>query len=112
MKDSTANETTKAIITFLNLNGFFVWRNNTHGVYDVEKQVFRKLDYQKKGVSDIVGFRKEDAKFIAVEVKTKNDRVSDEQHHFLMNVKQHNGFAFIAYSFDDFLDKYQTRFQR
>jgi hypothetical protein len=104
-----ANDTTTAIITYLNYNGFHVWRNNTHGVYDVKKQVFRKLQYQQRGVSDIIGYRKEDAKFIAIEVKIGTDRLSEEQEGFLIGLKESTGISMVAHSFDDFLTRWEYK---
>lgn len=49
-----ANSTTTAIILYLNYNGWYVSRINTHGVYDVVKQVYRKVHGQAKSVPDIV----------------------------------------------------------
>lgn len=104
-----ANDTTNAIITFLNYNGFHVWRNNTHGVYDVKKQFFRKLQYQQRGVSDIIGYRKSDAKFIAIEVKIGTDRLSEEQEGFLIGLKESTGISMVANSFEDFLKRWEYR---
>ncbi|MBC7407976.1 MAG: VRR-NUC domain-containing protein [Arcicella sp.] len=104
-----ANSTTTSIITYLNYNGFHVWRNNTHGVYDVKKQVFRKLQYQQRGVSDIIGYRKKDAKFIAIEVKIGTDTMSEEQEGFLIGLKESTGISMVAQSFDDFLKRWEYR---
>ena len=102
-------DTIKAIITFLEMSGFHVWRNNTYGLYDVKKQAFRRLQYQQKGVADIIGFRKSDAKFIAIEVKIGKDFLKTEQISFLDTLKKAEGLVFIAHSFDDFHEKFKRK---
>jgi hypothetical protein len=49
----------------------------------------------RRGVSDIIGWMK-DGKFLAVEVKTITDFLSDEQKDFLNDVKKAGGVALIA----------------
>ncbi len=112
MFETTTNETTGVIITYLNLAGWHVWRNNTHGVYDQQKQAYRRLSYQQKGVADIIGFHRITGLFIAVEIKTGSDTLSDDQTQFLNQVKSSNGLAFVAHTFDDFLTKYERRIQK
>ena len=91
-KPSRANELTKAVISYLNSTGFFVWRNNTTGVYDVKKQVFRK-NHGLNGVSDIIGIQKKTGRFIAVEIKAGKDKLSPQQEYFLNRVKKSGGLA-------------------
>jgi penicillin-binding protein-related factor A (putative recombinase) len=110
--ENSTNETTGTIITYLNLAGWHVWRNNTHGVYDQQKQAYRRLSYQQKGVADIIGFHRLTGVFIAVEVKTGNDTLSADQIQFLNQVKGAKGLAFVAHTFDDFLTKYERRIQK
>lgn len=102
-------DTIASIVTYLNYSGWHCWRNNTYGIYDQAKQVYRKLQYQQKGVADIIGFHKQTAQFIAIEIKIGTDTTSPEQEEFLTQLKTSNGFAFIAHSFDDFLTKYERR---
>lgn len=102
-----ANDTTTAIISFLNYNGCVVRRINTHGVYDAKKQIYRKLPGQAKGTSDIIGMQKGTGRFIAIEIKIGNDRLSPEQHGFLNDVSEGGGIAMIAKSFDDFLKRWE-----
>ena len=49
---SKANDLTKSIVTFLNLSGWKVWRQNNVGIFDTKKNVFRSGN-NLKGVSDI-----------------------------------------------------------
>lgn len=102
-KTNHTNDLTNAIILFLSHNGFKVWRNNTVGVFDPQKQVFRKNKNTLKGVPDIIGFRKIDGKFIGVEIKTGSDKLSIEQNEFLTDLKKSGGIAIVAKTIDDFL---------
>lgn len=99
------NNTTTAIVDFLNLKGHFVWRNNTTGIYDPIKKVFRKNKNAKNGVSDVLGVLKSGT-FIAVEVKTGNDILSEDQIEFLAEVIARNGVAMVVKTFDDFIKEY------
>jgi hypothetical protein len=110
--EDNTSKTTGAIIYYLNNNGWFVWRNNTYGVWDRQKAHYRALQFQQKGVADVIGFRKSDSLFIAIEIKTNTDAPSREQLGFLDEVKKSNGFAMIAKNFEDFLEKYESRFSR
>lgn len=110
--DANEADTIAAIVTYLNLSGWHVWRNNTYGIYDQAKQAYRRLQYQQKGVADIIGFHKATAQFIAIEIKIGADTLSDEQIQFLNQVKKSNGMPFVAHSFDDFLSKYERRLQK
>jgi hypothetical protein len=104
---SKTNETTKAIIRHLSLSGFKAWRNNTIGVYDPVRQVFRKNPHQLNGVPDIIGFSRYTAKFIAVEVKTGRDRASDAQKAFLGELAKAGGIAMIVKDYDDFIQQFK-----
>lgn len=90
------------ILTTLNLCGVFSWRNNTSGFFDTKKKMFRKAHDQLNGVSDILGIFP-DGKFLAIEIKTVNDKLSIEQLDFLENIKKKNGISIVARSVDDVL---------
>jgi len=83
MPESTANQITAAAILWLNLNGFKAWRNNSNGVWDPVKKVFRKNKAILKGVSDVCGFCKTTGRALFIEVKAGRDKLSPEQTVFL-----------------------------
>lgn len=103
-KTGSANELTKAILRYLNLNGFFCWRNNTTGIYDPTKQSFRK-NAGLNGVSDILGIEKKTGRFLAIEVKHGKDELRYEQVAFLSEIERAGGIAIVACSIDDVIDK-------
>lgn len=98
-----ANELTKAILSWLMLNDFYAWRNNTTGIYDERKGAWRK-NAGVNGISDILGVQKGTGRLLAVEVKFGKDKTSDEQDQFLGNIKQYNGIAIVARSLSDVID--------
>ena len=50
----------------------------------------------KRGQSDVIGFRNKDCVMVACEVKTINDRLSDDQIKFLNQIKKAGGIALLA----------------
>ena len=61
----STNELTQSVIKYMTVRGFKVWRQNNGGVYDPTKRVFRK-NSSTPGISDVIGFRKKDALFVAL----------------------------------------------
>lgn len=103
----SANTITKAIVTYLNLNNCYVWRQNNVGIYDQKTGRYRRNPNNKKGVADIIGI-KSDGTFIAIEVKYGKDKLSQDQKIFLENIDNHNGEHYVVKSFDDFLEQYEN----
>jgi hypothetical protein len=97
------NETTKAILTYLNHKGYKAWRNNNNAVYSVKQQSFRKNPTALKGVSDILGFNKSTGLIIAIEIKTGKDKASPEQELFINDVNASGGIGLFVKTFDEFL---------
>lgn len=100
------NQTTQAIIRYLNYNGFVVWRNHNGAVYDPKREVFRKNPTSLKGVFDIIGFRESDGKHIEIEVKTGRDKMSEEQLWHLTKLKSSNCICLVVKDYYDFEKQY------
>ena len=62
-----ASDITGAILAFLTHHGYTVWRQNTTGIYDPAKARWRVNPQGRRGVPDIIGFRKRDGLFIGDE---------------------------------------------
>lgn len=94
----------RQIIQYLKLQGIFCWVNVSTGIYDPTIGKFRKLNGYGmiKGSSDILGCFK--SKLLAIEVKTKNGKVSSEQEFFLSEVNRNGGIGFVARSIDDVIE--------
>jgi Holliday junction resolvase len=97
------NSLTRSIIQYLDMQGFEVWRQNTTGVYDPQKKIFRKNFAQRKGIPDIIGYRRLDGKFIAIEVKTGKDTLSFEQKMFLEDLRRSGGIALVIRTLEELL---------
>lgn len=84
------------ILTWLTQRKIFVWRNNSVGVYDPVKRLYRKnmSKFSLNGTSDILGII--EGKLLAIEVKSETGRVSDAQKKFLNEVNAQGGVAFVA----------------
>lgn len=99
------NSITNAIISFLNLNRHFVWRNNNGGIFDPTRKTFRSF-HSIKGAPDITGLTP-DGYFIGIEVKgTKGDKQRAEQKEFQINIERRKGIYLLVRSFDDFYKQY------
>ena len=106
---SKANSLTRSIVTFLNLSGWKVWRQNNVGIYDLKIQRYRKNPNNLKGVPDVIGFHKDTARFIGVEVKVGKDTISGPQRAFLQELTDSGGIAIVARNFDDFKKEFEIK---
>lgn len=89
------------IINFLRIIGIFCWKNQSVGIFDPKKKVFRRSNNinHLRGVSDILGIV--NGRFLAVEVKSEKGRLTIEQKAFLQNIRAQGGIAFEARSLSD-----------
>jgi hypothetical protein len=99
-KQSKTGAVTQAIINYLSMVGWFVWRNNTGGVWDPDKKIFRKNKNIKAGVPDIQGIDWL-GRSISIEVKGSGDRCSADQTLFAVEAIARGAFYCIATNVDD-----------
>lgn len=95
-------EIQREIMEFLRYLGIECWVNKTTGFYDTKKKFFRKNNdpYAINGVPDILGWI--DTKFLAIEVKSKNGKLSEDQKRFIDKVQATgHHIAFVARSIED-----------
>ena len=118
--DKTANGLTKAIIAWINLNGYQAERISTTGRWiDNSKVVTDVLGNRKKigsgkyikgtgtnGSADISATIK--GKSIKIEVKIGKDKQSEAQIKYQQMIEKAGGIYFIAKNFDNFYDFYIT----
>lgn len=107
----TANQATRQILNYLNLAGFYAWRNNNNAVWDEKKQIFRKGSVEK-GIPDILGFEKATGKMIAVEVKAGKDKPSPEQLRFIAALEKSGGLACFASCAGDVVEYLEKKMQK
>lgn len=81
----------------------FFWVSDRVGIYNVKRGAFmaNRDPYRIKGVSDILGIFKPSGRFLAIEVKTRTGRVSEEQKAFIANINSAGGVAFVARNVED-----------
>ena len=89
-----------AVLRYLERRGFFAW-NNPSGAVRIAPD--RWLHFGKKGSADILGCLP-GGRFLAVEVKAHDGRLTPEQSEFLEKVRGLGGVAIVARSFRE-LDK-------
>ena len=96
-----------AILRYLAMDKRIAWANRFNtGAAVVESKgpdgrtSRRYIRYAFPGCSDILG-QLTDGRFLAVEVKAKGNKATDEQAAFLAKVATAGGVAILAYSIDD-----------
>lgn len=99
-------ELKRLIIGYLNLQGHFVWVNNsglTRSTYidKFGRQKERAWRAGVKGGSDILGIEKKTGRFLAIEVKVGKNKTTPQQDLFLKEIESRGGVAIIAYSIQD-----------
>jgi len=91
----------RLIMVALTERGCTVWRNNTGALKDPDGRLVRFG--LCVGSSDIIGMTPE-GKFLAIEVKTRTGRLSDQQRKFIDHVNARGGIAGVARLPQDALD--------
>jgi penicillin-binding protein-related factor A (putative recombinase) len=90
-----------SILSYLKMRNLFFWKNDSVGVYDVKKGVYRRKTsiHRKVGVADIIGVVNGRAVFI--EVKSPKGKLSPGQIQFLEEAKQNGAITIVARSIED-----------
>lgn len=104
-----AEQITSDILTYLDAHGFTAWAQPNRGEYDPKTNKWRPHPNSRRGIPDILGFRRADALFLGVEVKAGTDRPRPEQTQFLTDLKAAGGLAFIAYDYAGFVQSFERR---
>jgi hypothetical protein len=101
----TEKEIQNSIISYLNIAGHYVWRQNSgffkHN-YRTKSGIYKTSVIRSgvKGISDIIGIAK-DGRMIAIEVKRKGNKPDVHQLAFLDEIRSRGGYAIVAYSLED-----------
>lgn len=90
-----------SILEYLAWRKIMSWKNQSLGVYDSKKQIYRKNrnPFHKNGVSDIIGIYKNRPLFI--EVKRKGGKATPDQISFLTEAAKNGAISIVAYSVED-----------
>lgn len=106
MQNATEQDIQKTIIDYLKIKHYVVFKHHSTGSTIREgKPIYFK--HGDKGISDIIGCSPQ-GRFIAIEVKKPEGKVSEEQLDFIERVNRIGGTAFVAYSLDDVMAKIET----
>lgn len=96
-------EIQEQVLSYLWYNHVFCWRNNSVGIFDATKKVFRKPGrFFLPGVADILGVYQ--SRFLALEIKSATGKLSEHQKFFIDEVNYHGGIGIVIRSIDD-IDK-------
>lgn len=104
MRDVKESEIQKAIMDYLKIKKFVVFKHRNVGIFKQSTKQYIPLPAGELGISDIIGCTK-DGKFLAIEVKRPGGKPSPNQVDFLQRVRQNGGIAILAYSLDDVMSK-------
>lgn len=69
---------------------------------------YQQVVGSKKGIPDIIGYDV-DGRFVAVEVKTGTDRLSDDQMEFIRDLREKRGETWVIRDFDAFVRSWESR---
>lgn len=81
---------------------YFVWPNQSVGIFDKAKKVYRKPHsrFHRNGVPDILGLTRQ-GRLLAIEVKKPGGRLSEDQRSILKSLQSFGAIALVAFSLDD-----------
>ena len=101
------NSIQNSILLYLNsIPKCFAWRNNSVGIYDPQKKVYRKKvgRFDINGVSDIICIYNGHTLFIEVKTPNNKNKLSIAQKEFMTKVTRCGGIAYVASSIQDVAD--------
>lgn len=99
MKKGLERDIQKAIIDYLKIKRFVVFKHQNVGIKKPNGS-YIPLPAGDIGISDIIACSPL-GEFVAIEVKRPGGVVSESQRAFIERVKLNGGIAFVAYSIDD-----------
>ncbi len=104
LNENSANALTKCILAFINLQeACMAWRVNNTGIYDAKLGRHRKSN-TRKGIADISAIR--EGRTWQIEVKYGRDKLSEHQKKFGAEVEQAGGVFCTAYTFEQFINRW------
>lgn len=100
MKNVLESQIQKAIVDYLKLKKYIVFKHRNVGIYKKSTDRYIPLSAGEIGISDVIACSP-DGRFCAIEVKRPGGKPSAEQLDFLARVKAYGGVSILAYSLDD-----------
>lgn len=99
----------KQCLDWLTLKGIFHYRNNTGAVAAQYKGKQRFIRFGHPGISDIIGIAP-DGRFLAIEVKRADGKLTEAQEVFLEQVEKSGGIALVVRSLEDLIKAFKAHF--
>lgn len=112
-EDKTANGLTRCIIDFINSqDGCRCYRTPNEGVMRIDGngKAFRATSSMQNGFSDVVACVW--GRFVALEIKTPNDRQNEVQKEFQRQIENARGYYVIVRDFKGFLEWFNLKMSR
>lgn len=103
MIKETEQQIQKAILDYLKLKRYVVFKHRNVGIYKKSTNSYIPLSFGEIGISDIIGCSPE-GKFVAIEVKKHGGVATEAQKDFLKRIEQNGGISLLAYSIDDVMN--------
>jgi VRR-NUC domain len=115
------NVTMYCINTFKDL--LLKQRKNVNEVIEINEALFKKdvgsivgscfkaVTGGTKGIADIIGYQIGTGRFIGVEIKIGNDKLSEHQIEWSKNLRDGGGLFFVAKDYDSFKDAFLRRIE-
>mgnify|MGYP001602956253 CR=1 FL=1 len=102
-KGETEQHIQKAILDYLKVKKFVVFKHRNVGIFKKSTNQYIPLSAGEIGISDIIGCSPE-GRFVAIEVKKAGGSATVAQNDFLKRIEANGGIAILAYSIDDVMN--------
>ena len=104
MKNATEQKIQKAIIDYLKLKKYVVFKHRNVGIFKQATKQYIPLSFGEKGITDIIACDC-NGRFWGIEVKRKGGKVSPDQADFIARIRKNGGIAFVAYSLEEVIQQ-------
>lgn len=106
MREATEQDIQKAIIDYLKIKKFIVFKHRNVGIYKKSTGKYIPLSFGEKGISDVIACSPQGT-FVAIEVKKPKGKPTPEQTDFLKRIRKNGGIGIFAYSLDNVTEVFE-----
>lgn len=107
MRNLLEKDIQESIIQFLRIKKYVIFKHHSTGFTANKDGGFRPFRLGDKGIADLIGCTPT-GRFLAIEVKRKGGKISDEQVAFLDSVRRVGGIGLVAQSLDDVMAAHES----
>jgi len=109
MPKPTEKQLQTAILDYLTMRHFLVWRNNSGMAESTNAKTGAsyRIKLGKSGSPDIIGMTKS-GQWLGIEVKGEKGRQRDSQKEFESEVRANHGVYLLVHSWEEFITKMET----